>query len=532
MGQANSSVSDIPHNSLRPRIGHTSLSPISSLTPTSRTIPPTNANKRKRDNGSESDDTGAGKREEKRLRNDVSYHDLEPELKHASDYMFNDLFQQGLGSDVCVTALGHSWNLHKLFLRQSKFFACWFSGRWQNEDDKYVELTITDPNIDVAALTTCFASMYGDNYTISPDGLVSLIAGATLLQLDNLLDRCFETAKEYLDIDSVITLYEAGQAYGHTQLEEYTYKWIEGRLFMRAAWHTHTHTNTLPVNILMEVSIELMEKLVASPALVVMTMEMDVYALCCIWMYIQQNRSNVTYMLSSKANQEVENEIPTLSSMYYETYKLNPDNEGVRFLHSSEGLPYSSVFKFIRLGSIVNEPQRLRLMEEDGIVPEEWINTAVRQSWLSLLKLGQVSPMLVEKEMHAMFDKMAFRLGRCLLNDRTDQWRWTGCYAGLDLVMKYWDASREISITRNNTLHESDSVKLVRCATTLRRVLLRLKLMTFDENGHLAWHHTTELIDMALGKDAVVHLADVPNGVQFPVYISLHILLVSPIGKM
>ena len=36
----------------------------------------------------------------------------------SSEHIYEALFVNGEGSDVCIYALGHTWNLHKVMLRQ------------------------------------------------------------------------------------------------------------------------------------------------------------------------------------------------------------------------------------------------------------------------------------------------------------------------------------------------------------------------------------------------------------------------------
>ena len=53
-------------------------------------------------------------------------------LHTTSQYIYENLFQAGKESDVTVVILGRSWQLHKLYLSQSPYFASLFSGRWKD----------------------------------------------------------------------------------------------------------------------------------------------------------------------------------------------------------------------------------------------------------------------------------------------------------------------------------------------------------------------------------------------------------------
>src|SRR4051812_33969713 len=45
-------------------------------------------------------------------------------------YTVFQLFVEGLNSDVLVHALGHTWNLHRLYLEQCDYFRALFQGNW------------------------------------------------------------------------------------------------------------------------------------------------------------------------------------------------------------------------------------------------------------------------------------------------------------------------------------------------------------------------------------------------------------------
>ncbi len=82
-------------------------------------------------------------------------------LKTTSAYIYSTLFEGGSNSDVAVEALGREWRLHRLYLRQSPFFASLFSGAWrEGVEQERVRITVADPNVTEDALHLALGSLY------------------------------------------------------------------------------------------------------------------------------------------------------------------------------------------------------------------------------------------------------------------------------------------------------------------------------------------------------------------------------------
>lgn len=62
-------------------------------------------------------------------------------------YVYEKLFLEGHESDVVITALGHKWNLHRVYLKQCDYFKALFGGKWKDSDQKEYSLDIADENI-------------------------------------------------------------------------------------------------------------------------------------------------------------------------------------------------------------------------------------------------------------------------------------------------------------------------------------------------------------------------------------------------
>lgn len=113
-------------------------------------------------------------------------------LLTTTQYIYQALFKEHRNYDISVMALGKVWRLHKVYLCQSPYFASMFSGSWRETEQNYVNIEIVDPKVNLDALETVFGSLYLDEVTIDPKSVTSVLATATLFQLDGLIDRCAE----------------------------------------------------------------------------------------------------------------------------------------------------------------------------------------------------------------------------------------------------------------------------------------------------------------------------------------------------
>ncbi len=68
---------------------------------------------------------------------------------------------------MTVEALGREWRLHRLYLRQSPFFASLFSGAWrEGAEQERVRITVADPNVTEEALHLALGSLYQVRFSI------------------------------------------------------------------------------------------------------------------------------------------------------------------------------------------------------------------------------------------------------------------------------------------------------------------------------------------------------------------------------
>lgn len=118
-------------------------------------------------------------------------------LNSTTDYIYTALFVEQRNSDVAVRALGKVWNLHKIYLCQSPYFASLFSGSWRERaSDAYANVEVVDPQVTLDGLDVVFGSLYNNEVTIDPKQVVAVLAAATLFQLEGLIERCGEVMVE------------------------------------------------------------------------------------------------------------------------------------------------------------------------------------------------------------------------------------------------------------------------------------------------------------------------------------------------
>uniref|UniRef100_A0A8W4FFN2 BTB domain-containing protein n=1 Tax=Sus scrofa TaxID=9823 RepID=A0A8W4FFN2_PIG len=110
-------------------------------------------------------------------------------VKIASEYAYQTLFLNGENSDIKIRALGKEWNLHKVYLCQSGYFASMFSGAWRETTMNTIELQMPDENIDREALHEALGSLYRNPVLIPPSRVVPILATASMLQLDELIQQ-------------------------------------------------------------------------------------------------------------------------------------------------------------------------------------------------------------------------------------------------------------------------------------------------------------------------------------------------------
>ena len=200
------------------------------------------------------------------------------------------------------------------------------------------------------------------------------------------------------------------------------------------------------VELFKELSINVMKQLIGSSNLLVMQMKMDVYTALKKWMFLQ---------LVPSWNGSLK-QLLTETDVWFS--KRRKDFEGMTFLEAEQGKPFVSAFRHLRLQYIISDLASARIIEQDSLVPSEWLSSVYKQQWLAMLRAEQdseVGPQEINKELEAS----SMRCGRKLAKDGEYRWQWTGFNFGFDLLVTY---TNQYIIFKCNTLNQpcSGSVSL------------------------------------------------------------------------
>lgn len=81
-------------------------------------------------------------------------------LETTAQYIYQALFKEGKNSDITVEALEHEFNLHKVYLCQSPYFASMFGGSWLETTKSFIAIDIVDPSITIHCIDVHFSKYY------------------------------------------------------------------------------------------------------------------------------------------------------------------------------------------------------------------------------------------------------------------------------------------------------------------------------------------------------------------------------------
>ena len=250
-------------------------------------------------------------------------------LHTTSQYIYENLFQAGKESDVTVVILGRSWQLHKLYLSQSPYFASLFSGRWKDGSKDVINIAVVDPLITLDSLHVTFGSLYQDEVTIEPADVLNVLAAASLFQLEGLISQCQVIMDETINVETVVRYWEGCQQYGCVKLTKNCVEWLNVNLL--------SHLPDHPAR-LREVSPGLMSQLVSSPDLFVMQTEFSVYVLLRLWVFLHLH----------PAWDGQPQDAVTASQSYFKSIQVNNTDGASYFLDTQEAKPFLAVFRNIR----------------------------------------------------------------------------------------------------------------------------------------------------------------------------------------
>lgn len=431
---------------------------------------------------------------------DVLHTPKRKRIQSTSKYIYQTLFLDGRDSDVSVVALGKVWPLHKLYISQSPYFACMFNGQWLESTQDVIEMDIQDPNIDESALKIAFGSLYKDFVIFKPVQSISVLAAATLLQLEGLIQQCEGMIRETISSETVCCYHRAGVTYGLETVRKECFDWLLLNIL-----------TTRNVDVLKDISVDLMKKLISTSNLYVMQVETDVYTMLKKWMFLQlhQNWCGASKDLVHDSDEYFKQKLCTL-------------NKNESFLNTEEGRPFLPVFCCIRWQHVISDMSSIKVVEKEKIFSLDWIRPLFERQWKAMIQLEQGLDKGPEETPDVdVFDKHCLRCGRILLKEGECCWRWIGYNFGVDLLISY--ANRLITIKRN----------ALSCPTSVslqpgRNIVYRLDVATIDSNGKPKIVTSSGLTHICLDVNEEVSIMTLNNKFIFPLHISFNVLVMTP----
>ncbi|KAG8189166.1 hypothetical protein JTE90_018458 [Oedothorax gibbosus] len=431
-------------------------------------------------------------------------------IMSTSKYIYKTLFEEGQGSDVQIEALNRTWNLHRLYLSQSPYFNSMFNGLWVETTQKEIRMGIEDENITSEALHKVFGSLYQDEIQIQPSEAVSILASATLLQLDDIIQQSIEVMKDSINIDTVLSFHEAAELYGLNQIKCITMDWLHKNTVLRLS--------ASPAH-LQQVSCTLMAELISSPNLVVVQTEFSLYLLLKQWVFLKENISFRNY------------EACTVAADQY--FKSNAGTLGnVPYLMTNTGSPYQSAFRALRLKHLIIHHIDMELIEADCIIPVDWFMPIFKVQWYQMLRVDQgvdKGPSHVSEE---DFKRDCVRCGRILHTDTQHSWRWTGYNFGFDIVLCYargcFKLKRFQKAESESRVFHSPS-EMIPLRSKKRNLMYQICVYSLDKNGRIISKGETPIRTVSLNENEQVPVLNFHGDMKFPLLMSANFLLTTPL---
>ncbi|XP_015606242.1 protein germ cell-less isoform X2 [Cephus cinctus] len=413
-------------------------------------------------------------------------------LLTTAQYIYKTLFQEEKGSDVTVLMLGKAWRLHKVYISQSPYFASMFCGSWREANEKIINVEIADPNITQDSLFTVLGSFYHDELSLEPKDVISILATATLFQLQGLIDQCTDIMIETTNIKTVVPYYNAAVSYGVPTVRTAARRWLEVNL-LGYGW--------LHPTFLKEITPELMVELITSPNLVVMQTEFCIYMMLRIWLFVHIHND----------------EDPLQIDTYFKNHTWTEP-----FLATDEGKEFAAPFKTLRMKYLLLHDQDVQILYSDNLIPPDWLHNAYKEQWLHLLRIDARKDRGPKQMSEEEFAKECFRCGRCVQKAGEHVWRWTAFHFGLDLVA-YLDTTT-FRIRRNNKL-DTDHIK---ANHSKHNIIIRVSLISLDEQRQVKHIQDSGIHRISLHRNEDQQVMSLDKQLTYPLYISVNLQVVTP----
>ncbi|CAG9770666.1 unnamed protein product [Ceutorhynchus assimilis] len=416
-----------------------------------------------------------------------------------ANYIYQTLFIDGKNSDITVCALGKEHRLHRIYLCQSPYFASMFGGSWLESTEEYIKIDIIDPSITLKSLQVVFGSLYSTEIEFNPLEIVSVLATATMFQLDGLIEKCTEIMMETINIKTALGYYQASCRYGDKKLQEVCIDWFLVNLMSHYFNNSDKDLGKIPKS--------LMLKLVAHPNLFTIQTEYTVYVMLKYWIYIR-NHPNESF--------------PHLKTV--NNYFWNRTDDTPYVYCADEGNTFYLIFKELRLQNLILHDSDIALLIKDNIIPKPWVTSVALKQWKHVLRINQndeTGPVDVPIK---LFLQESIRCGREITSKTRNTWRWAGFHFGIDLLMITDD--NKVYVKRS---HRSDYEQLLSFQTT-RHLAIRVTVACLNEQKQIACMKQSDIQTLSLTKGEEVKLMTLDeDNMHYPLFISVNLLFTTPV---
>ncbi|XP_063712036.1 germ cell-less protein-like 1 [Symsagittifera roscoffensis] len=489
-------------------------------------------------------------------------------LDSTAQYIYDKLFIQGEGSDVTIRCLGREWKLHKLYLSQSNYFECMFGGRWLESDLNTINIDIPDSFVTESALNIAFGSLYCGEVNIPTGEVVAVLSAASLFQLDGMVELCIKIMHQNINLSTVGLYYNAAQLYGHPKLARKCAKWLQRVLMF-----------TQSLDLLQSISIDLMVTIIQSTSnFFVNQVEMDIYTLLKKWVFLRLNPSwsgQRRELLDAK-----------------DTFFQTQCSGRVSFLETDMGIPFVPAFKGLRLQYISADRASLLKVEQDNIIPKQWLRDICWIQWKTMLKsenasvtgnaantnnsqpASNINSTETAQNTALVSQQLLIQSSNAVLVQNSSPTRGSnsgGDQPGLNsgsnarrcnpptvapsVFNKYsMRCGRILDIPNNDycwrwtgfnygvdllMLFSNNKLMIKRNVNThpttqslsmqeKREIMLRVSALSFDENYNAVYFKTSGIVCKELGKDEELLIMDIDRYAICPIYLSFNVLTTVP----
>lgn len=301
----------------------------------------------------------------------------------------------------------------------------------------------------------------------------------------------FQTAIEY---------YEAACQYGVKSVKRSSFDWLLANLlsFYTKQWKW-----------LRQINVELMHQLIVHPDLFVMQTEFSIYILLRFWMFYNLNPDF----------ERLDKDDPLKNPIHFFAQR-----EGeTPFIETCQGREFLKPFRALRINHLLSHHRDVEVLLKDNILPKSWFFGPLLQQWSSMLSIDES----LDRGPTTDCDKNGFfagclRCGRTLQEEGFQKWRWTGFNFGLDLVLI--TDTRMLSIKRH---HRTEHEKLLSMQVN-RNFLIRVQVASLNELRQVKYKQCTGIRALSLEKNQEVQLMTMDKDLEYPLLISVNLLITSP----